>query len=208
MGRSDVRVAAGGGAGSGRMVERDDAPFDFPDSASWNKWLSKHYAQEGGAWLLIAKKGSGLTSITIAEALDVALCYGWIDSHRKSFDDKQYLQRYSLRTSKSPWSKINLDKAEALIAAGRMQAPGFAEIAKAKADGRWAAAYESQKTAGIPADFASALKKTPKAERAFEALDKSGRYAVLLPILKAPTPAVRAARVQKGIEKLLGSGTR
>lgn len=178
------------------------APFDFPDSASWKKWLSKHYSQEGGAWLLIAKKGSGLSSITIAEALDVALCYGWIDSHRKSFDEKHYLQRYSLRASKSPWSKINVDKAETLIAEGRMRAPGFAEIEKAKADGRWAAAYESQKTAGIPPDFAAALKKNPKAGRAFEALDKTAQYTVVLPILKATTPAVRAARVQKAIDKL------
>jgi uncharacterized protein YdeI (YjbR/CyaY-like superfamily) len=187
------------------MVKRDDAPFDFPDSTSWEKWLSKHHTQDGGAWLLIAKKGSGLASITITEALDVSLCYGWIDSHRKSFDDKQYLQRYSLRTSKSPWSKINVEKADALIASCRMQAPGMAEIQKAKADGRWAAAYESQKTAGIPPDFASALKKNAKAKRAFEALDKTGQYAMVLPILKAATPAVRAARVQRGIEKLAGS---
>jgi uncharacterized protein YdeI (YjbR/CyaY-like superfamily) len=187
------------------MMERDDAPFDFPDSASWEKWLSKHHTRDGGAWLLIAKKGSGLASITIAEALDVALCYGWIDSHRKSFDGKQYLQRYSLRTSKSPWSKINVDKAEALIASGRMQGPGLAEIQKAKADGRWAAAYESQKTAGIPPDFTAALNKNAKAKRAFDALDKSGRYAVVLPILKAATPAARAMRVEKGIGKLAES---
>ena len=187
------------------MAERDDTPIDFPDSASWEKWLSRHHTRDGGAWLLIAKKGSGLASITITEALDVALCYGWIDSHRKSFDDKHYLQRYSLRTSKSPWSRINVDKAEALIASGRMQVPGRAEIQKAKADGRWAAAYESQKTAGIPPDFTAALKKNVKAKRAFDALDKSGQYAVVLPILKATTPAARAVRVQKGIEKLSGS---
>lgn len=187
------------------MTERVDTPFDFPDSASWEKWLSKHHTREGGAWLLIAKKGSGLASITITEALDVALCYGWIDSHRKSFDDRQYLQRYSLRASKSPWSRINVDKAEALIASGRMQAPGFAEIQKAKADGRWDAAYESQKTAGIPPDFSAALKQNAKAKRAFDALDKSGQYAVVLPILKATTPAARAKRVEKAIGKLAGS---
>lgn len=187
------------------MLERDDAPFDFPDSASWEKWLSKHHARDGGAWLLIAKKGSGLKSITIIEALDVALCYGWIDSHRKSFDDRQYLQRYSLRASKSPWSRINVDKAEALIASGRMQAPGFAEIQKAKADGRWVVAYESQKTAGIPPDFSAALKKNAKAKRAFDSLDKSSQYAVVLPILKATTPAARAMRVEKGIRKLAES---
>jgi uncharacterized protein YdeI (YjbR/CyaY-like superfamily) len=178
------------------------APLDFPTAAAWEKWLSRHHSQDGGAWLLIAKKGSGLASITIAEALDVALCYGWIDSHRKSCDDKHYLQRYSLRASKSPWSKINVDKAEALIASGRMQAPGLAEIQKAKADGRWAAAYESQKTAGIPPDFLAALNKSAKAKRAFGALDKTGQYAAVLPVLKAATAAVRAARVQKAMEKL------
>lgn len=180
----------------------DETPFDFPTHSAWEKWLAKHHAQPGGVWLKIAKKGSGLTSITITEALDVALCYGWIDSHRKGLDDKYYLQRYSLRTSKSPWSKINVDKAEALIASGRMKAPGLAEIDKAKADGRWAVAYESQKTAVIPADFIAALNKSAKAKRAFGALDKSAQYAFVLPILKATSPAVRAARVQKGIVKL------
>jgi uncharacterized protein YdeI (YjbR/CyaY-like superfamily) len=186
------------------MVNNESKPLGFPTAAAWEKWLSKHHAQEGGAWLLIAKKGSGLASISITEALDAALCYGWIDSHRKSFDDKQYLQRYSLRTSKSPWSKINVDKAEVLIASGRMQAPGLAEIQKAKADGRWAAAFESQKTAGIPSDFTAALGKNVKAKRIFATLDKSAQYAIVLPILKATTPAARALRVQKGIAKLCG----
>lgn len=187
---------------SSSMPPADSAPFDFPTAAAWEKWLSKHHAQAGGVCLKIAKKDSGLASITITEALDVALCYGWIDSHRKGLDDKHYLQRYSLRTSKSPWSRINVDKAEALLASGRMRPPGLAEIEKAKADGRWAAAYESQKTAAIPADFIAALAKNAKAKRAFGALDKSAQYAAVLPILKATSPAVRAARVRKGIEKL------
>jgi uncharacterized protein YdeI (YjbR/CyaY-like superfamily) len=108
------------------------------DGAEWEAWLADHHTLQSGVWLKIAKKGSGLASITIPEALDVALCYGWIDGQRRSLDDRHYLQKYTPRRRRSAWSKANVQKAEALIAAGRMRGPGMAAIAAAKADGRWA----------------------------------------------------------------------
>jgi uncharacterized protein YdeI (YjbR/CyaY-like superfamily) len=175
---------------------------DFADAAEWEAWLKRHHADAGGVWLKIAKKGSGKPFIAISDALDAALCYGWIDSHRRGFDAFHFLQRYSLRRAKSPWSRLNVDRAEALIAAKRMRAPGLEEIRAAKADGRWDAAYASQKTAGIPPDFAAALAGNKKAGAAFGKLGKSDQYALVLPLLKATTPAVRAARLQKAIAKL------
>jgi uncharacterized protein YdeI (YjbR/CyaY-like superfamily) len=107
----------------------------FEDAARWEAWLGEHHEDEAGVWLKVAKKDSGLASVTIAEALEVALCYGWIDSHRKAYDERFYLQKYTPRRSRSSWSKVNVDKVEALIAAGRMQVSGFAQIAAARADG-------------------------------------------------------------------------
>jgi uncharacterized protein YdeI (YjbR/CyaY-like superfamily) len=170
--------------------------------SQWEAWLADHHAQEDGLWLLIARKGSDKRTITISEALDVALCYGWIDSQRKGFDADYYLQRYSPRRSRSPWSKLNVDRAEALIAARRMRKPGMAAIAAAKADGRWAAAYASQRKAGVPADFTAALKRNKQARIRFEQLTRTGQYALTLPLLKATTPAIRLARLAKIIGKL------
>lgn len=119
----------------------DDAEIlTLADAAGWEAWLADHHDRSSGVWLLIAKKGSARTSVTIREALDVALCYGWIDSQPRGHDADRYLQRYSPRRPRSPWSKLNADRAEALIAAGRMRPPGLARIEAAKADGRWAAA--------------------------------------------------------------------
>jgi uncharacterized protein YdeI (YjbR/CyaY-like superfamily) len=185
------------------METPDNLDFiDFTNDAEWESWLANHYDQQDGVWLRIAKKGSCKVSITITEALDVALCYGWIDSQRKSYDQMYYLQRYSPRRAKSPWSMINVRKAEALMAAGRMQAPGLAEIHAAQADGRWDAAYESQKNASVPPDLAAALEQYEQAKHAFDRLDKSGQYAVMLPLLKATTARSLAAQLQKAITKL------
>ena len=175
--------------------------IDFTTQADWEAWLAGHH-QLDGAWLRIAKKDSGKMSITIPEALDVALCYGWIDGQRKGYDGSYYLQRYSPRRARSSWSQINVEKAEVLIAAGRMQAPGYAEIAAAKADGRWAVAYESQATAPVPADLLAALEHSSLAKQAFNKLEKGGKYAVFLPILKATTPKSRELQIQKAITKL------
>ena len=114
--------------------------IDCANAAAWETWLESHYEQPGGVWLRIAKKGSGKTSVTISEALDIALCHGWIDSQRNGYDHAYYLQRYSRRRPKSPWSKLNVERAEALMAVGRMQPAGLLEIKAAKKDGRWNAA--------------------------------------------------------------------
>ncbi|MPZ24979.1 MAG: OmdA domain containing protein [Micromonosporaceae bacterium] len=190
------------------MAELDGAEVDgaevlsFRDAAEWESWLARHHERPAGVWLKIAKKGSGETSVTIGETLDVALCYGWIDSQRRSFDQHHYLQRYSRRRPGSAWSRVNVDKVEALIAAGRIRPPGLAEIAAARADGRWDAAYESQRTVTVPPDLAAALAGSEPARRAFERLDKTSRYAVILPLLKARTPASRAARLRRAVETL------
>lgn len=175
----------------------------FADGAEWESWLAEHYQDEGGVWLKIAKKGSAATSVTIGEALDGALCYGWIDSQRKSFDADFYLQRYSRRRKGSPWSKMNVDRVEALTEAGRMRPAGLAEVAAAEADGRWAAAYAAQRDITVPPDLAEALAANPQAAARFEALDKTGRYLIILPLLKARTPAGRATRLNTAISGLL-----
>ncbi|MFC7639963.1 YdeI family protein [Streptosporangium lutulentum] len=133
----------------------------------------------------------------------MALCYGWIDSQRKSYDEHSFLQRYSRRRRNSPWSQVNVDHVEALSAAGRMRPPGLAEVAAAQADGRWAAAYTAQRNATVPPDLAEALAARPEAAARFAGLDKTGRYLVILPLLKARTPAGRAVRLRKAISGLL-----
>ncbi len=180
------------------------APHAFATSAEWDAWLAAHHAQSPGIWLLIAKKNAAQSLITIGEALDVALCYGWIDSQRKGNDAQTYLQRYSPRRAKSPWSRLNVERVVELTEAGRMKAGGRAEIAAAKADGRWAVAYEPQRKAGLPEDLAEALSGNAKAAAAFAALDRTGQYALILPLLKATTPEVRLARVRKAIARLAG----
>jgi uncharacterized protein YdeI (YjbR/CyaY-like superfamily) len=176
----------------------------FEDAGQWESWLAEHHEDEGGLWLKISKKRSGGTSITIVQALEVALCYGWIDSHRKAFDEHSYLQRYSRRRKSSPWSRVNVERVEALTAAGRMRPPGLAEVAAAQADGRWEAAYAAQRDATVPPDLAEALTAQPAAAARFEALDRTARYLLILPLLKARTPAGRAARLDKTIAGLLG----
>jgi len=176
--------------------------LDFPDAAAWESWLAAHHDGQPEAWLRIAKRHSGLASVTIAEALDVALCYGWIDGQRRAHDDDSFLQRYSRRRPGSSWSMVNLAKVEALIAAGRMQPAGLAEIQAAQADGRWQSAYESQRTAAVPPDLVTALAGDARASAAFERLGRSDRYAVILPLLKARSPETRARTMARAIERL------
>jgi len=176
--------------------------LDFPDVAEWDSWLAAHHEVRAEEWLRIAKRNSGITSITPAEALDVALCYGWIDGQRKAYDEVSFLQRYSRRRPRSSWSKVNVAKVEALTAAGRMRPAGLAEVAAAKADGRWDAAYQSQRTAEVPPDLAAALAADPRAGAAFERLGRSGRYAVILPLLKARTPQARARILARAVARL------
>jgi uncharacterized protein YdeI (YjbR/CyaY-like superfamily) len=179
----------------------------FRDAAQWDSWLAEHGATQPDAWLKIAKRGAGQVSVTTGEALDVALCYGWIDSQRKSHDESYFLQRYSPRRRGSPWSRVNVERVEALIAAGRMRPAGLAEVEAAKADGRWDAAYESQRTATVPPDLAAALARDEPARAFFESLGRTDRYAVILPLLKARSAASRAAQLRR-IVALLRAGQR
>jgi uncharacterized protein YdeI (YjbR/CyaY-like superfamily) len=176
--------------------------LDFPDAARWESWLAAEHGVRNEAWLRIAKRRSGIASVTPAEALDVALCYGWIDGQRRAHDDVSFLQRFSRRRPGSSWSKVNVAKVEALIAAGRMRPAGLAEVEAAKADGRWEAAYESQRTAAVPPDLAVALAADTRANAAFERLGRSDRYAVILPLLKARTPQARAKALARAVARL------
>ncbi|GAA4726228.1 YdeI/OmpD-associated family protein [Phytohabitans rumicis] len=172
------------------------------DAAAFEDWLERHHDSAAEVWVKIAKKGSGVPSMTASEAVDVVLCFGWIDGQRKSLDGTYFLQRYTRRRPKGTWSRINVDRVAALTAAGRMRAPGLAEVAAARADGRWEAAYESQRTATVPADLAAALAASPRAREAYERLDRTARYLVILGLAKTRTPAGRAARLAKEIAAL------
>jgi uncharacterized protein YdeI (YjbR/CyaY-like superfamily) len=185
----------------------DTEVITFGDATGWESWLAGHHDLQAGVWLKIAKKGSSRTTVTVAEALDVALCYGWIDAQRKSCDETYFLQRYSRRRPKGSWSQVNTAKVAALVAAGRMRAPGHEQIAAAKADGRWDAAYESQKNATIPPDLAAALARNERVRESFEVLNKTDRYAVILRLLKARTLENRATQLQK-IVATLENGSR
>jgi uncharacterized protein YdeI (YjbR/CyaY-like superfamily) len=177
-------------------------PLHFEKAQQWEAWLAEHHGEPAGAWVLIGKKGTKKASITLAEAAEVAMCYGWIDSIRRSVDRDFFVQKYSPRRPRGAWSLVNVQRAEALIAAGRMRPPGLAEVNAAKADGRWENAYEPQRNATVPADLEAALKVDKAAGDAFAKLGKTDRYLMMLPLLKATTPAVRAARVNRIIEDL------
>ena len=174
------------------------------DGAEFEAWLAEHPDRTAGVWLKIAKKGSGVASLTDDEAVDIGLCYGWISGQRRSLDEVFYLQKYVPRRPRSRWSRVNVRKVEKLMAAGRMRRPGLAEVERAKADGRWDAAYESQKEATVPADLATALAASPAAAMTFESLSKTDRYALILDVVTARNPAMRAAHVRKAIAALDG----
>ena len=183
-----------------------DEPLTFASVDSFDAWLAENHDRAAGAWLRVRRKNSTQPAITAPEAGDVALCYGWIDSIRRSLDQDFFLQKYSPRRPGGSWSKVNVDRADALIAAGRMRPPGLAEIAAAKADGRWDAAYASQRDATMPDDLRAALATEPAAAAAFGRLGKTDQYLAYLPLLKARTAQSRAALVRKLIGKLAGSG--
>jgi uncharacterized protein YdeI (YjbR/CyaY-like superfamily) len=175
--------------------------MEFSDVEAWDAWLVEHPG-ETEAWLRIGKRNAGAGLIGIGDAGDVALCHGWIDGHRKGLDDVSFLQRYSRRRPRSSWSQVNVARAERLTAAGRMRPGGFAEVAAAQADGRWAAAYEPQRTADVPPDLAAALAADAAAGSAFAALNRTARYAVILPLLKARTPQARARLLARAVADL------
>jgi uncharacterized protein YdeI (YjbR/CyaY-like superfamily) len=174
----------------------------FRDAAAWESWLAANYERDAGVWLKMAKKGSGIPSVTDDEVVDIGLCYGWVSGQRKALDDRSYLQKYVPRRRRSVWSKVNVEKVEMLLAAGRMREPGMAEVRAAQADGRWEAAYESQKNATAPPDVVAALEDNAKAKESFDSLDKTAQYRRYLPVLQATGPKARAARLQKMIAML------
>jgi uncharacterized protein YdeI (YjbR/CyaY-like superfamily) len=180
----------------------DDPVLPFATSAVFERWLAKHHAKATVVWIKYAKKGSGQPSITWTEAVDVALCYGWIDGQAKSLDEHHYLQRFTPRRATSVWSKINRDRITRLIAEGRMRPAGQAEVDRAKTDGRWDAAYDSPKTATVPEDLERALAKRPKAKTAFAKLDASNRYAILHRLMLAKQPQTRARRIETFVTML------
>ncbi|OKK03783.1 OmdA domain containing protein [Streptomyces sp. CB03234] len=178
----------------------------FADAEAFERWLAGHCTRHEGVWIKMAKAKSGIPSVTSDEAVDVGLCYGWISGQRRSLDEDHYLQKYVPRRPNSLWSQVNVEKVAMLTAAGRMREPGLAEVRRAQEDGRWARAYESQKTATVPPDLAAALDADPGAKEAFDALDRTGRYLIILPLLQAPTPETRRARLDKALRTLLTEG--
>ncbi len=175
----------------------------FADAAAWEHWLERH-PQSSGVWLKIAKKGAGIPSVTYAEALDVALCHGWIDGQKKGFDAQFFLQRFTPRRARSTWSKINVAKIDMLTAAGRMRPAGLREVEAAKSDGRWDAAYDGARSMDVPPELAKvlALAKNRKAKVFFDALDKTNRYAVCWRVQTAVKPETKLARVEKLVAML------
>jgi uncharacterized protein YdeI (YjbR/CyaY-like superfamily) len=174
----------------------------FASKRKWADWLAKQHDKSAGVWLKIAKKDATVASVTYEEALDVALCYGWIDGQKKGFNDKYWLQKFTPRGPKSIWSKINTEKAERLITSGEMQLAGLRAIELAKQDGRWAAAYASQKNVSIPEDFQVALDKNKKAKAFFATLNSVNRYALLFRIHNAKRSETRAKRIQQFVGML------
>jgi uncharacterized protein YdeI (YjbR/CyaY-like superfamily) len=184
-------------------MKSTDLPIKpFASKTKWADWLAKQHDKSTGVWLKLAKKDSGIPSVTYEEALDVALCYGWIDGQKKGFNDKYWLQKFTPRGPKSIWSKINTEKAERLIASGEMKPAGLKAIEAAKQDGRWDAAYSSQKNMTVPEDFQAALDKNKKAKTFFATLNSANRYAILWRIQTAKKPETRSKWIQKFVERL------
>src|ERR1700681_2156927 len=185
------------------MKNANDLPMlPFATWQDWEAWLKEHHADVKGVWLKIAKKDSRLPSVSYAEALDSALCYGWIDGQKAAFDQRYWLQKFTPRGPKSMWSKINCGKVAALLAEGRLQPAGIRQVELAKADGRWDLAYDPQSRITIPEDFQRELDKNSEAYDFFQTLNSVNRYAVLHRIQIAKKPETRAALIQKYIEML------
>jgi uncharacterized protein YdeI (YjbR/CyaY-like superfamily) len=176
--------------------------IEFPGSADFRSWLSKHAADTPGIWMRIYKKASGVPSIIYAEALDEALCFGWIDGQKKGYDEVSFLQKFTPRRPKSLWSKRNIEHVERLTQAGLMTQAGLAEVQKAKDDGRWEAAYDTPSTMEVPGYFLKELRKHPKAEAFYDTLSKTNEYAIAWRLQTAKTDATRQRRIEKLISML------
>lgn len=174
--------------------------MEFGSAEAFRSWLDKNHAQPNAIRLKIAKKGTGVASVTYSEALDEALCYGWIDGQKEAFDETWFVQRFTPRRARSRWSKINRERVERLIAEGRMQPTGLAQVEAAKADGRWAAAYDGSRTATVPEDLQAALDADPRAKAFFETLNSANRYAIVYRVQDAKRPETRAKRIAQFVE--------
>jgi uncharacterized protein YdeI (YjbR/CyaY-like superfamily) len=185
------------------MKDREDYPLKkFATPASFERWLSRNHGKAQGIRIQMARKSSGIRSINYAQALDIALCFGWIDGQSKSMDEEWFCQRFTPRRARSLWSKRNRDIVARLIEEGRMQPAGQAEIDRAKSDGRWDAAYDSPANAKVPDDLAAALEKSPQAKKFFQSLDGQNRYAILHRLMIAKKPETRAKRLATFVEML------
>jgi uncharacterized protein YdeI (YjbR/CyaY-like superfamily) len=174
----------------------------FETQDAWASWLEEHHSRAPGIWLRLAKKATGIASIDYGQALEVALCYGWIDGQKKGYDESSWLQKFTPRGAKSIWSKINREKAEQLIESGRMKPAGLAAIESAQRDGRWDAAYDSQRSAAVPDDLQAALDANPAAQAFFQTLNSVNRYAILFRIQTAKKPETRARRIEQFVAML------
>jgi uncharacterized protein YdeI (YjbR/CyaY-like superfamily) len=174
----------------------------FKDAKAWDAWLAKNQRAADGVWMRLAKKASGIKSITYPEAVEVALCHGWIDGLKRPESATTWLQRFTPRRLRSMWSEINREKALALIADGKMKPAGLAEIERAQRDGRWNAAYASPKSATVPPDFEMELNRHPRAKVFFKTLSRTNSYAIMWRIQTAKKPETRAKRIRSFIERL------
>ena len=188
-----------------RKMIGSDAIRLFATQAAWAGWLEKNHRKSQGLWLRLAKKGTSLRSVTYAEALEVALCYGWIDGQKRGESEQAWLQRFLPRSGKSIWSKINREKAIALADSGRMKAAGLEAIEAAKKTGSWDAAYDSPKGARVPEDFQTALDASSRAQEFFQSLDGANRYAVLFRIQTVKKAETRARKIREFIAMLKGN---
>jgi uncharacterized protein YdeI (YjbR/CyaY-like superfamily) len=183
-------------------VINPESVFEFRDEQAFHDWLAAHHGQRDEVWIKIHKVGSGLASITPKQAIDVVLCWGWIDGLRKGFDDESFMQRYTPRRSRSVWSQINVANVERLIKAGRMTPHGLQEVEAAKADGRWARAYGSGQGMKIPDDLQAAIDAEPKARKMLAGLSEQNRFALAFRVHNMKTPAGRQRKIEAFVEML------
>ncbi|HZP28523.1 MAG TPA: YdeI/OmpD-associated family protein [Acidimicrobiia bacterium] len=177
----------------------------FRDDRAFERWLEGNHDRSPGLWIKMAKRGSGIPSVTHAEALDVALCFGWIDGQRRALDGTHFLQRFTPRRPRSTWSRINRDKVAQLIATGRMRPSGLREVERAKADGRWDAAYAGQRSATVPEELQRLLDRNRRAREFFATLDSRNRYAFIFRVQQAKKPETRVRRAEQFV-KMLAAG--
>ena len=195
-------AAAGSNKAAPRQPAVEQPTISFAEKTAFEDWLAEHHSAHPGIWMRIYKKGSGRPTITYAEAVDVALCFGWIDGQKQKGDEESWLQKFTRRGPRSVWSQVNVRNVERLTHEGRMQPAGLAVVEAAKADGRWHRAYPSSRSAELPSDFLEALEKRPRAKAFFETLNKTNRYAIFYRLQSAKRAETRARRMKEFIAML------